>query len=67
MFPESEFKTLDEIEDGNDGAVINMKKLYKIKYTLNLLPSLGLHFTRMKNIVTGEEKSVLKNEGLELL
>jgi hypothetical protein len=42
VFPEDEFKSLEEQKENKD-EVIDSTKVFKIKYSINILPSVGLY------------------------
>ena len=41
VFPEDEFKTLQEQKEENEGEEIDVDKVFKIKYSINILPGVG--------------------------
>ena len=65
VFPEDEFIPLDEQK--NDSVKVDNSKVYKIKYSLNLLPSIGTYLHKETDPYTKQETSCLKNEDINLL
>ena len=46
VFPEEEFRSLEELKDAEEeggAAAIDTSKVYKIKYSVNILPGIGEH------------------------
>lgn len=70
MFPEDEFKSIDEqnklknekVSDGGGGLMSCFRsgekegtsKVYKIKYSLNLLPSIGTYIDKDRDLYTDD-------------
>ena len=65
VFPEDEFIPLDEQK--TTGVKVDNSKVYKIKYSLNLLPSIGTYLHKETDPYTKQETSCLKNEDINLL
>ena len=67
IFPEEEFEPMDSIEDNSaDKKSFDSSKIYKIKYSINLLPSLGTHIFYNYNPYTKKYTKELHNEGVNI-
>ena len=64
MFPESEFEILDMETQGDK---VDTSKVYKIRYAINMLPSLGFYKRREKDPYTGVQSLVDMNVGVNIL
>ena len=62
VYPEEDFKPMDE----NDDSMKDTSKLVKIKYTINILPSMGYHMSRTKCPYTGAIMSEFKNSDINI-
>lgn len=78
MFPEVEFKSIDEqklVEEVKGGMFScfgnsdkqTTSKVYKIKYSLNLLPSIGTYINKDIDLYTKKEVVELANNDINLL
>jgi len=63
VFPEDEFEPMSE----DSGKKMDTSKVYKIKYSLNMLPSLGSYMHRETDTYTGETTIEFKNDGVNIL
>ena len=61
VFPEPEFEYLDNIKSEDESTGMDMRKIYKIKYSVNLLTQIGQHFE------TQDDEQYIVNEGLGLM
>ena len=57
----------DMEEDDEEGSQDKTKKVYKIKYQVNLLPMVGAYYYKNNNLYTGESTSYIMNEEINLL
>lgn len=65
IFPGEEFEDIVD-EEGNQREDIETNKVYKIKYTVNILPALSEHCV-MEYDEEGKLQKVLKNEGINIM
>ena len=63
VFPEDEFTPMDEENDGKG----KNDRLYKVKYSLNLLPQIGLYFHIVTCPYTGKVTKEIKNNDINFL
>jgi hypothetical protein len=63
VFYEKKFKPIEDSFD--DAKDMDMTKVYKVKYSVNLLPTIG-EYIRPANKEKGEERKVM-NEGCHLM
>ena len=59
VFPEKSFLSFDDLEDA---ALVPSGKVYKIKYSVNLLPSIGMYVNKVPNLFTGEDEYSKMNQ-----
>ena len=68
VFPEDEFASLEEQEENDKkGNNIDSSKIYKIKYTLNMLPFIGVYMNKETDVRTGVTTCEIANEDVNLL
>ena len=70
VFPESEFASLDDQELELKDKNIDSSKIYKIKYTLNMLPFVGVYMNKIYDIRKGPDHPPtleLANEDVNIL
>ena len=65
VFPEDEFMPLDEKRKKNPD--LGSVKVYKIKYSLNMLPQIGVYKEKIIDPYTNESTEELRNEDINLL
>lgn len=65
VFPEEEFTPLDDIK--SQDQKLDSSKVYKIKYQLNMLPSIGAHIHKEVDPYTKKIVSELANDDVNLL
>jgi hypothetical protein len=63
VFPEKEFETIDN-EDGTHNKNMDSSKVYKIKYSINLLPLIGTHIDVHED-ENGVHKKQLLNDDVQ--
>lgn len=61
VFPEDEFAIMDDEDNQSSG------KMFKIKYSVNLLPKVGAYYFKKKDPYTGKWDSYVKNEDVNIL
>ena len=65
VFPENEFKSIEDYLSPED--TISHTKIHKIKYVINLLPTLSRHFEKDECIYTKNIRYNLVNPDVNLL
>ena len=65
VFPEEEFAPLAESEDGKGKK--DSSKIYKINYSINMMPMIGTFIDKQHNLYTGETTKEVANGDINVL
>jgi len=65
VFPENEFRPIDDMSESEKAKLSS--KIYKIRYSCNLLPLIGGHLSKTKDIFSDKEEQIIENRDINLL